>query len=633
MASPKPARSGRDAGSARLVLAALACALATSAAPVAVPAEKTAPPAPAARPTPAWVERSNENTRLALEIQARYGPEFAGQLGVPGLDEEISDLKPDVNKRLRKDISGAAATFKARLKTEKDPAVRQDLEILIEAGEDAVTGIDLSEKYQIPYFGVSQLVFNGVRTLLDYQVDPKRRPAALVRLRKYAGVEPGGTPVTQLAMDRTRERLETPGLLGPSRAEVERDLADGATYVDGIAKLFEKYRVAGFQEAHGKLKQQIAAYDDFVRKEILPRAREDFRLPPELYAFSLKQFGIDMPVEELVSRAQVAFMEIRNEMLALAPLVAKEKGFTVTDYRGVIRELKKKQLVGDAILAHYQGRIKDLEGIVARERVVTLPEREMRIRIASEAEAANTPAPNMRPPRLIGNTGEMGEFVLPLTLPGREKEMKIDDFTFEAASWTLTVHEGRPGHELQFASLVEKGVSLARAIYAFNSVNVEGWALYTEAEMKPYMPLEGQLISLQARLLRAARAFLDPGLQMGTVTREEAMHVLRDDVALSEAMATQEVERYTFRAPGQAPSYFCGYNRLMQLRAEVERALGEKFDRRKYHDFILAQGLLPPRLLRKALTEAFIPSQTGAGTVRSANPATPFQVTYYFLPG
>lgn len=47
-------------------------------------------------------------------------------------------------------------------------------------------------------------------------------------------------------------------------------------------------------------------------------------------------------------------------------------------------------------------------------------------------------------------------------------------------------------------------------LFAFNSVNVEGWGLYAEAEMKPFEPLDGQLIALQHRLLRAARAFLDP---------------------------------------------------------------------------------------------------------------------------
>jgi uncharacterized protein (DUF885 family) len=226
----------------------------------------------------------------------------------------------------------------------------------------------------------------------------------------------------------------------------------------------------------------------------------------------------------------------------------------------------------------------------------------------------------MRPPRLIGNTGEMGEFVLPLRVPttgpdGKQVVKGFDDFTFEAASWTLTVHEGRPGHELQFASTVEKGVSTARGIFAANSVNIEGWALYAEAEMKPYEPLDGQLVALQHRMMRAARAFLDPDLQAGRTTPEDAARFLMEEVVISEPMARQEVERYTFRAPGQATSYFYGYLRWMQMKAETEMALGAKFDRQRYHDFILAQGLLPPDMVSRAVKEVFVPAEKArAGT-------------------
>jgi uncharacterized protein (DUF885 family) len=195
-----------------------------------------------------------------------------------------------------------------------------------------------------------------------------------------------------------------------------------------------------------------------------------------------------------------------------------------------------------------------------------------------------------------------------MVIPNAEgdEELTFDDFTFDAASWTLTVHEGRPGHELQFASIIEKGVSTARTLFAFNSVNVEGWALYAEAEMKPYLPLEGQLISLQHRLLRAARAFLDPGIQLGHLSQDEAFKVLEEDVVVSHAMALQEVERYSFWAPGQAGSYFCGYNRLMELRTDVERLLGEQFNRQEFHDFVLAQGLLSPTLLREAVMNGYV---------------------------
>src|SRR5262249_14933764 len=118
----------------------------------------------------------------------------------------------------------------------------------------------------------------------------------------------------------------------------------------------------------------------------------------------------------------------------------------------------------------------------------------------------------------------------------------------------------------------------------------------------------------QHRLLRAARAFLDPELQLGRLQPEDAKKILMEEVVLSEPMARQEVERYTFRAPGQAASYYYGHLPWMQLRSEVETALGAKFDRKRFHDYALAQGLLPPNVLRKTVLEEFVPKEKGAGS-------------------
>jgi uncharacterized protein (DUF885 family) len=78
---------------------------------------------------------------------------------------------------------------------------------------------------------------------------------------------------------------------------------------------------------------------------------------------------------------------------------------------------------------------------------------------------------------------------------------------------------------------------------------------------------------------------------------------------LSHAFAKEEVERSTFRSPGQANSYFYGYTRLLALRKETEAALGAKFDQKKFHDFLLSQGLLPPDLMRRAVLDEFVVSQ------------------------
>jgi len=468
----------------------------------------------------------------------------------------------------------------------------------------------LSEKLLVPYADVGRWIFQSMKGLLDDRVAEERRPAALVRLRRYAGMEDGYEPAAELLEAEIRAALEQAGLSAPFRGEIEKNLSNSALILEGIGPLFEKYGIAGYQDALATIRRQIAEHNEYLERELLPRARTDFRLPPELYALQLKQFGVDLPPEALANQARGAFREIQGQMQEIAEGIARERSLASNDYRDVIRELKKEQIVGEDILAHYKSRLKDIEEIVRREELVTLPDREARIRLASKAESAASPAPHMSPPRLVGNTGEQGEFVLPLNVPGAGGKMQsFDDFTFEAASWTLTAHEARPGHEMQFASMVELGVSTARGVFAFNSTNVEGWALYTEAFMKPFMPPEGQLISLQHRLLRAARAYLDPELQMGKVTAEEARRILREDVVLSEPMASQEVERYTFRMPGQAASYFYGYSRMIVLRRELQKALGVKFDAKRFHDFVLAQGLIPPPLLREAVYEEFLPGQ------------------------
>ncbi len=601
----------------RALTAVLSCGLAVSVSAGQVFAQSPPVNPPAARTVPAWVARSNENTRVLLAVLTRFAPEQAASLGVEGFDEQVLDIRAEVDEQSIEAVNQAIKQLKQRQMAEKDPLVLQDLDILLVAAANNVRGTQLEKQYNVPYFNLSRLVFSSMQSLLDAQIAPARRPAALVRLKRYAGLEAGYTPITVAAEARTRASLNKPGLVYPIRAEVQKDLASSAAFIEGIGQLFATYKIEGYQEAYTRLKEQFTAYDAFVRKEILPRAREDFRQPPELYAFALQQYGVDIPPAQLAARAHAAFDDIQKQMQALAPEVAKAKGYSVTDYRDVIRTLRKEQLVGEAILPHYQKRLAEIEGIIRTQRLVTLPDRPARIRLSTPAESAQSPAPNMRPPRLLGNQGEQGEFVLPLNIPAPPgapagQTQKVEDFTYAAASWTLTAHEARPGHELQFASMVEKGVSNARAIYAFNSTNVEGWGLYAEAILLPFMPPEGKLISLQARLQRAARAFLDPELQSGKLTREQALKVLTQEVVLSEPFANQEVERYTFRAPGQATSYFYGFSRLLELRAEVERKLGNRFNQQQFHDFILAQGLLPPDLLKKAVVAQFASANTAA---------------------
>lgn len=560
-----------------------------------------------------WVRRSDELAEPVVALFVLAAPEAASSSGLTQADAHTTDLSAGWRDRVREAAFRATETLRTAASAETDARVREDIAILLRSANDVVDGMEVYDAHLVQLIDVARTAFVGLRVLLDEQNPVERKRLALVRLRRYAGREGDVLPLADAARAETQGRLAVPDLRAPFTGEVRTMLALGPVLLDGIGKLFAASGLDGWQDALGALRAQCGEYARFVEAELLPRARDDHRLPPAVYAFALHNVGVDIAPDDLAARAHAAFDEIQAEMQALAPRVAAERGFGSSDYRDVIRDLKRDQIHGDAdaIVGFYRSRLAEIERIVRENDLVTLPDRPARIRAASLAESAETPAAHMNPAPLVGNTGQVGEFVLPLDVPpaaGGTGTERADDFTHDAVTWTLTAHEARPGHEVQFDRMLEGGLSLARAVFAFNSVNVEGWALYAEKIVLPFMPLAAQLCSLQMRLHRAARAFLDPELQSGARTPADATVFLERELVYSPPFARSEVERYTFRAPGQATSYFYGFVKLVAVRAEAEAVLGARFDQRAFHDFVLDQGLVSPDALRTAVIERFVPA-------------------------
>lgn len=552
-----------------------------------------------------WIEESDKIAMRVLESQAAMQPESFSYLGLSQFDGEVVDLGPDFVERRTVRDRKLIAELEGHLADAKDPKIRQDLGILIQSLEDGIESRRISSENMLPYLNIHRLMFGSFNALLDPRNDEERYPKALDRLRKYTGSASGYTPITELAKARTSERFEA-GLLGPYRGQLEMDLADGPRFVAGVRGMFERAGLEGYEDEFTKLELQLEEYTTWLEEEMLPRAREDNRLPAEVYADNLKNYGVRSTPEELIVQAQYAYQFIRSEMKSLAVRIADKRGWEDKDLVSVMRKLKGEQIPQDALLDLYKSRLEEIEAIIVREDIVSLPERDAVIREATEAEAAAIPASFMSPPQLINNTGQYGEFVLVQSNPALGEDAQMDDWSHDAITWALTVHEARPGHELQFSSLVENGTSLARSVYAFNSANVEGWGLYAESIMHEHLPLEAQLFNLFTRIMRAARMFLDPMVNTGELTPDEVVTFLTEQLALSLPMASSEAERYAFRAPGQATSYYYGYMRLMGLRTELEVRLGDDFNQREFHDFVLEQGLLPPELLREAVLERFV---------------------------
>jgi uncharacterized protein (DUF885 family) len=167
----------------------------------------------------------------------------------------------------------------------------------------------------------------------------------------------------------------------------------------------------------------------------------------------------------------------------------------------------------------------------------------------------------------------------------------------------LVAHEGAPGHHIQIALGQElTGLPSFRQdsdITAF----VEGWAVYAEqlvAEMGLYDTPYERFGMLSMEMWRACRLVMDVGLHARGFTRDQALACLRDNTALSEKNMQNEVDRY-IAWPGQALGYKIGELKIMELRRRAEKALGEKFDLRAFHDAVLDEGAMPLEILEQRI--------------------------------
>lgn len=163
----------------------------------------------------------------------------------------------------------------------------------------------------------------------------------------------------------------------------------------------------------------------------------------------------------------------------------------------------------------------------------------------------------------------------------------------------LAYHEGIPGHHMQLAISQElEGIPSFRKYGGFTSYT-EGWGLYSEyipKEMGFYEDPYSDFGRLAMELWRAARLVVDTGLHDKRWTREEAIDYLVTNTPNPEPDAVKAIERYIVM-PGQATAYKIGMNRILDLRARAETALGDDFDIREFHDVVLKDGPVPLAIL------------------------------------
>jgi len=175
----------------------------------------------------------------------------------------------------------------------------------------------------------------------------------------------------------------------------------------------------------------------------------------------------------------------------------------------------------------------------------------------------------------------------------------------------MAYHEGIPGHHLQISIARElTGVPEFRKFSRYTAYT-EGWGLYAERLGKDvgfYRDPYSDYGRLEGDVWRAIRLVVDTGVHSQHWTREQMVQFFHDHSNVDETSVQSEVDRY-IAVPSQALAYKTGQLKILELRARAQKALGDKFDIRVFHDEVLDAGPLPLDVLEQRV-DAWITNQT-----------------------
>ena len=351
----------------------------------------------------------------------------------------------------------------------------------------------------------------------------------------------------------------------------------------------------------------IRELHDWVETTYLPAARSDvgvWALPEglDMYAWRIREeTSTDLDAEAIHAIGLEEVARIRGEMDGI-----REATEFDGDLRAFFEYLRTDprfyfETPGE-LLAGYRDickradvRLPELFGLLPRTPYGVTPIPDYAAVSSTSAYYDGPSADGLRPGYFYVNTYD---------LPSRPK------YEMEA----LALHEAVPGHHLQIAlqNELDDLPPLRTRFFFFNGF-VEGWGLYSELlgkEMGFYEDPYSDLGRLTFEAWRACRLVVDTGMHQKSWTRQQAIDFMADNTALSQLNIESEVDRY-IAWPGQALGYKLGELKIRELRALAEKAIGEDFDVRAFHDLILAEGAIPLDLLERRV-KAWIQRQSRA---------------------
>ena len=367
------------------------------------------------------------------------------------------------------------------------------------------------------------------------------------------------------------------------------------------------------REASDTAAGALEAFSSWLESNLLPRADKDFRLGAELYERKLLlSLGEDITPEEILRQARSELARTQHEMFELAlPLYLQEvAGFSAEDRADTLKAIKwaldrvAEDHVGRGeVLDNVMGTIVGLEAFIREHDIIALDSRHpLEIRPTPEFQRGGSIASLEAPGPLEKG---LKTFYNVSPIPEDWDDERAESFLREYNSISvkiLSIHEALPGLYVQLY-YANRYPSVLRAVFG-SGVMVEGWAHYCETMMIEAGYGGGdpryRLVQKKWYLRGIANAILDQGIHAQGMSQEEAMQLMVDETFQEQSEAELKWVRAQLTS-AQLSTYFVGTTLMWALRSDMEAALGDRFDLRKFHEKLLSHGSPPIKFLRKLL--------------------------------
>ncbi len=580
-------------------LAALSCASTEPPPPVAPPLPVAAPvatqaPVPAAPAADADDAAVDAAERAYLDLLVSIAPPYATALGIHTRDAELDDYSTAGFDAALAQEDKMLASLKAQFTSPRlSVAKKVDLELLEHSLAVAVrVGRELQPHVRSPQSYLAPLGTIFLMIARPYAPAEDRAHAVVARLEKIPDVIAAAKTNlknpprvwTETAIESTREAYT---FLAQVHAFLEPTLPHDSARV-----------THALQTAHAA----FADYEQFLKKDLLPRSKGDFAAGRPLFDFMLHEsYFLDEDADAVQALGQKLFDATDAQMTELAkkmdPKAPKGQGWPE-----VAKRAKAKYPTAEDLIPSYKRELDRARAfLVAKDAVPMPPNDDCDVIETPPFERATITAAYDAAPPFDTTTTKGLFFVTPIeaSMSAKEKQQMLRE-NAHAEQVDTVVHETYPGHHLQL-SFSRRHPSIIRKM-SQTSLFDEGWALYSEELMSElgYYTDEERLIQLEWTLVRAARVIIDVGLHTKGMTFDQAVAILTDKVHLERALALSEVKRYT-SDPTQPLAYIVGREKIFALREKYKAREGEHFSLKRFHEDLLSHGTIVPALIAEEM--------------------------------